>query len=182
MFIFGGFLLLKLSKFSRVITIIVFLIPFQILADENGSANKNDEKLWNIFGGLGDKIFSIFGSTIQNKDNEKKFMLNELSKSNGELTIGEIKELEKHQLEMMVKENEESLKLLNKILDPETGMMSGFIKLGNKVYEKDLLKRDDQKKKLDMRIDEIISQYNSESLQVIKLKLSSIRWSPINHL
>ena len=73
------------------------------------------------------------------------------------------------------------LKLLKKMNDPETGMMSGFIKLGDKIFEKAKIERDKQIKELDNKIDEIISQSNSENFQKIKLKLLSVKWTPISH-
>lgn len=152
-----------------------FLVSFHCFADESNN------KEWSILGGWGDKIFSIFGNAIENQNKREQFILNELSKSDGKLTIDEVQKLEKHRLEMTVKENEEALKMLNKFYDPETGMMSGFHKLGNKIYDEAKIERDNQKEKLDLRIDEIISAYNKENLQVTKLKLRLVRWSPINH-
>ncbi|MDB4248687.1 hypothetical protein N9854_03570 [Amylibacter sp.] len=152
-----------------------FLVSFHCLADESNN------KEWSILGGWGDKIFSIFGNAIENQNKREQFILNELSKSDGKLTIDEVQKLEKHRLEMTVKENEEALKMLNKFYDPETGMMSGFHKLGNKIYDEAKIERDIQKEILDLRIDEIISAHNIENLQVTKLKLRLVRWSPINH-
>ena len=89
--------------------LVFFLAPFNCFADENS------EKKWSILGGWGDRIFSIFGDAIENQNKQEQFILNELSKSDGKLTIDEIKKLEKHRLEMTVKENEEALKMLNKM-------------------------------------------------------------------
>ena len=45
---------------------------------------------------MGDKIFSIFGNAIDNQNKERQYILKELSKSDGKLTLREIKELEKY--------------------------------------------------------------------------------------
>ena len=153
----------------------MFLLPVHCLADEN------NEKEWDLLGGWGDKIFSIFGDAIENQNKQEQFILDELSRSGGELTVEEIKELEKHRLEMEVKESEEALKLLNKMNDPETGYMSGFLKLGNKINNEAKIERDTQKEKLDSQINEILSEHRAENSQVTKLKLRSVRWAPINH-
>ena len=164
------------THIKKSIVVILFFFPF------HSALGDNQEKDWKIFNGLGDKIFSIFGNAIDNQNKERQYILKELSKSDGKLTLKEIKELENHRFEMEVRENEEAIKILNKMNDTEKGILSGAFKLGKKIKQKANLERDEQKKKLDKKIDEIISAHEFNNIKKTKLKLRSIKWSPINNV
>ncbi len=149
---------------------ILSLIPF---------SSYGEEKKWNFLDSWGDKIFSIFGNVIENEKKEKEFILKELSKSEGGLTVEKINKLKKQQNEIIQIQNEDSLKLLKKMYDPEKGLMSGAIKFEQKLKNEKKIDRDNQIQKLDKKIERIISKVGSTHINEIKLKLSVISWYPI---
>ena len=138
-----------------------------------------EEKKWNFLDSWGDKIFSIFGKVIENEKKENEFILKELSKSEGGLTVEKINKLKKQQNEIIQRQNEDSLKLFQKMYDPEKGLMSGAIKFERKLKKEKKIERDNQIQKLDKKIDNIISKVGSTHINEIKLKISVVRWVPI---
>ena len=149
---------------------ILSLIPF---------SSYGEEKKWNFLDSWGDKIFSIFGKVIENEKKENEFILKELSKSEGGLTVEKINKLKKQQNEIIQRQNEDSLKLFQKMYDPEKGLMSGAIKFERKLKKEKKIERDNQIQKLDKKIDNIISKVGSTHINEIKLKISVVRWVPI---
>ena len=66
----------------------------------------------------------------------------------------------------------QEMEALQQMLDPEKGMFSGML-------NSPTLKKNDQVRTLDKKIDSIISEHNDSKKFLTTLKLQSISWAPI---
>ncbi len=141
-----------------------------IFAEDN-----REQKSWQFLSGWGDRLFSIFGDTIENQQEQRQFMLNELSKSDGELTNKEISQFLKNEAEIAAQEDEQAMNQLKKMYDPEHGIFSGLYKRNAKLeYTKN-----EQVAKLDNQIQTIVVELENLGPQITRLKLKMVRWVPI---
>ena len=134
-----------------------------------------EEKSWQFLSGWGDRLFSIFGDAIENQQEQRQFMLNELSKSNGELTNEEINKFLKNEAEIAAQEAEQAMNQLKKMYDPEYGIFSGIHKRQAKLE----FIKNDQVAKLDNQIQTIVVELENLGPQITRLKLKMVRWVPI---
>lgn len=167
-------------KFSRDISILLVTVPIwvgQLHSEELTSAPSQNEKTGQILGGWGDRLFSIFGSAIENEHLERQNLIDKLAGDDGQLTNDELNQFLKDQSELEANENERALKQLKEMYDPENGVFSGMYKY--KYRQKLNTDKNDQAEKLDERIATILSNLNKANTNVSILQLRSIHWIPI---
>ena len=153
-------------------TISVFIVMFHasIFAEDT-----REQKSWQFLSGWGDRLFSIFGDAFVNQQEQRQFMLNELSKSNGELTNEEINQFLKNEAEIAAQEDEQAMNQLKKMYDPEYGIFSGIYKKNKKLE----YKKNEQVAKLDDQIRTTLYELENLGPQKTRLKLKMVRWVPI---
>lgn len=151
-------------------------LSFSLNAEElTNDSSQEKEKVGQILGGWGDRLFSIFGDAIENQRKERRDLLDKLAGEDGELTNQEIKEFLENEAELNAKEEERALNQLGKMYDPEGGLYSGLYKLSKKIENK----RFKQATQLDQKIESVISEIDSIETKKTVLKLRTIHWIPI---
>ena len=128
-----------------------------------------------------DSLTDMSESARKSEDEEKKLLINKLSESGGELTIEEVKKLLEIESEQSRKEDEQAMKNLNQMYDPETGLFSGMFKTIEKLNKGFEEKKDLQVKKLDKKIENIVDQIDKGEFKSAKLKIITLKWMPIGH-
>jgi len=128
-----------------------------------------------------DSLTDMAESERKSEDEEKKLIINKLSESDGELTIEEVKQLKEIESEQSRKEDEQAMKDLSQMYDPETGMFSGMFKTLEKLNKGFEEKKNIQVKKLDKKIGNIIEHIDKDEFKSAKLKIITLKWKPIGH-
>ena len=110
----------------KYLLILLFLFNSHLFAQ---TTNKDNESMMNdALKTVLDSLTDMTESARKSEDDEKKLLINKLSESGGELTIEEVKQLREIESEQSRKEDEQAMKDLSQMYDPETGMFSGMFK------------------------------------------------------
>ncbi|SVC41654.1 uncharacterized protein METZ01_LOCUS294508 [marine metagenome] len=163
----------------KYLLVILFLFNSHLFAQ---TTNKDNESM--MTGALKtvlDSMTDIYKSEKKSEDEEKKLIIKGLSESGGELTVEEVKQLQEIESEQSRKEDEQAMKDLSQMYDPETGMFSGMFKTLEKLNKGFEEKKDLQVKKLDKKIENIVDQIDKGEFKSAKLKIITLKWKPIGH-
>ena len=165
-----------LKNSSLILFIFIILIPEKSGAEEFSKPDHNEnEKYGDFLGGIGDRIFSIFGNLIENDQKQRQNILDKLAGKDGELSNQEIREFLETESEISLKEDNQAIDQLKKMYDPENGVYSGIFKLKQKHEDK----KYQQVEKLDNVIKNIIEDLDKSEIKKTRLKLMMVKWVPI---
>ena len=163
----------------KYLLVILFLFNSHLFAQ---TTNKDNESMMSgVLKTVLESLTDIYKSEKKSEDEEKKLIIKELSESGGELTIEEVKQLQEIESEQSRKEDEQAMKDLSQMYDPETGMFSGMFKTLEKLNKGFEEKKDLQVKKLDKKIENIIEHIDKNEFKSAKLKIITLKWMPIGH-
>ena len=163
----------------KYLLILLFLFNSHLFAQ---TTNKDNESMWSgILGSVLGALTDMVESERKSEDEEKKLIIKGLSESGGELTVEEVKQLREIESEQSRKEDEQAMKDLSQMYDPETGMFSGMFKTLEKLNKGFEEKKNLQVKKLDKKIENIIDQIDKGEFKSAKLKIITLKWKPIGH-
>ena len=162
----------------KYLLILLFLFNSHLFAQ---TTNKDNESIAGTVKIILDSLTKIVETVNKLEAEEKKLIIKGLSESGGELTIEEVKQLQEIESEQSRKEDEQAMKDLNKMQDPETGMFSGMFKTIEKLNKGFEEKKNLQVKKLDKKIENIIDQIDKGEFKSAKLKIITLKWMPIGH-
>ena len=109
----------------KYLLILLFLFNSHLFAQ---TTNKDNESIDGNVKIILDSLTKIVESVNKLEAEEKKLIIKGLSESGGELTIEEVKKLLEIESEQSMKEDEQAMKDLNQMYDPETGLFSGMFK------------------------------------------------------
>jgi len=165
-----------LKNILIIFFVFLILFPHKIVAEEPSSYKQTEnDKYGDFLGGIGDRIFSIFGDLIENDQKQRQNIIDKLAGKDGELDNQEIREFLKTESEISMEQDEQALDQLKKMYDPENGIYSGIYKL-QKRYER---KKHQQVEKLDAEIRSIIDNLDANKIKKTRLKLMMVNWVPI---
>ena len=162
----------------KYLLILLFLFNSHLFAQ---TTNKDNESIDGTVKIILDSLTKIVETVNKLEAEEKKLIIKGLSESGGELTIEEVKKLLEIESEQSRKENEQAMKDLNQMYDPETGMFSGMFKTLDKLNKGFEEKKNLQVNKLDKKIENIIELIDKCELKSVKLKIITLKWMPIGH-
>ena len=162
----------------KYLLILLFLFNSHLFAQ---TTNKDNESIDGTVKIILDSLTKIVESVNKLEAEEKKLIIKGLSESNGELTIDEVKQLQEIESEQSRKENEQAMKDLNQMYDPETGLFSGMFKSIEKLNKGFEEKKNIQVKKLDKKIENIIEHIDKDEFKSAKLKIITLKWMTIGH-
>ena len=163
----------------KYLLILLFLFNSHLFAQ---TTNKDNESMMSgVLKTTLESLTDIYKSEKKSEDDEKKLIIKGLSESGGELTVEEVKQLQEIESEQSRKENEQAMKDLSQMYDPETGMFSGMFKTIEKLNKGFEEKKNIQVKKLDKKIENIIELIDKGELKSVKLKIITLKWMPIGH-
>ena len=163
----------------KYLLVILFLFNSHLFAQ---TTNKDNESMMtDALKTVLDSLTNMTESARKSEDDEKKLLINKLSESGGELTIEEVRKLLEIESEQSRKEDEQAMKDLSQMYDPETGMFSGMFKTLEKLNKGFEEKKNIQVKKLDKKIENIIEHIDKDEFKSAKLKIITLKWMPIGH-
>ena len=162
----------------KYLLILLFLFNSHLFSQ---TINKDNESIDGTVKIILDSLTKIVESVNKLEAEEKKLIIKGLSESGGELTIEEVKKLLEIESEQSRKEDEQAMKDLSQMYDPETGMFSGMFKTLEKLNKGFEEKKDFQVKKLDKKIENIVDQIDKGEFKSAKLKIITLKWKPIGH-
>ena len=162
----------------KYLLILLFLFNSHLFAQ---TTNKDNESIAGTVKIILDSLTKIVETVNKLEAEEKKLIIKGLSESGGELTIEEVKQLQEIESEQSRKEDEQAMKDLNQMYDPETGLFSGMFKTIEKLNKGFEEKKNLQVKKLDKKIENIIDQIDKGEFKSAKLKIITLKWKPIGH-
>ena len=163
----------------KYLLVILFLLNSHLFAQ---TTNKDNESMMNdTLKTVLDSLTDMAESARKSEDEEKKLLINKLSESGGELTVEEVKQLQEIESEQSRKEDEQAMKDLSQMYDPETGMFSGMFKTLEKLNKGFEEKKNIQAQKLDKKIENIIEHIDKDEFKSAKLKIITLKWKPIGH-
>ena len=162
----------------KYLLILLFLFNSHLFAQ---TTNKDNESIAGTVKIILDSLTKIVETVNKLEAEEKKLIIKGLSESGGELTIEEVKKLLEIESEQSRKEDEQAMKDLNKMYDPETGLFYGMFKSIEKLNKGFEEKKNLQVKKLDKKIENIIDQIDKGEFKSAKLKIITLKWKPIGH-
>ena len=162
----------------KYLLILLFLFNSHLFAQ---TTNKDNESIACTVKIILDSLTKIVETVNKLEAEEKKLIIKGLSESGGELTIEEVKQLQEIESEQSRKEDEQAMKDLSQMYDPETGMFSGMFKTLEKLNKGFEEKKNLQVKKLDKKIENIIDQIDKGEFKSAKLKIITLKWMPIGH-
>ena len=164
----------------KYLLILLFLFNSHLFAQSNN--NKDNESMMSgVLKTTLESLTDIYKSEKKSEDEEKKLIIKGLTESGGELTVEEVKQLQEIESEQSRKEDEQAMKDLSQMYDPETGMFSGMFKTLKKLNKGFEEKKDLQVKKLDKKIENIVDQIDKGEFKSAKLKIITLKWRPIGH-
>ena len=163
----------------KYLLILLFLFNSHLFAQ---TTNKDNESIAGTVKIILDSLTKIVESVNKLEAEEKKLIIKGLSESGGELTIEEVKKLLEIESEQSRKEDEQAMKDLNQMYDPETGMFSGMFKTLEKLNKGFEEKKNIQVKKLDKKIEIIIEHIDKDEFKSAKLKIITLKWMSIGHV
>ena len=162
----------------KYLLILLFLFNSHLFAQ---TTNKDNESIDGTVKIILDSLTKIVETVNKLEAEEKKLIIKGLSESGGELTIEEVKKLLEIESEQSRKEDEQAMKDLSQMYDPETGMFSGMFKTLEKLNKGFEEKKNIQVKKLDKKIENIIEHIDKDEFKSAKLKIITLKWMPIGH-
>ena len=163
----------------KYLLILLFLFNSHLFAQ---TTNKDNESMMtDTLKTVLDSLTDMSESARKSEDEEKKLIIKGLSESGGELTVEEVKQLQEIESEQSRKEDEQAMKDLSQMYDPETGMFSGMFKTLKKLNKGFEEKKNIQVKKLDKKIENIIEHIDKDEFKSAKLKIITLKWMPIGH-
>ena len=163
----------------KYLLILLFLFNSHLFAQ---TTNKDNESMMTgVLTTVLDSMTDIYKSEKKSEDEEKKLIIKGLSESGGELTVEEVKQLKEIESEQSRKEDEQAMKDLSQMYDPETGMFSGMFKTLEKLNKGFEEKKNIQVQKLDKKIENIVDQIDKGEFKSAKLKIITLKWKPIGH-
>ena len=163
----------------KYLLILLFLFNSHLFAQ---TTNKDNESMMSgVLKTALESLTDIYKSEKKSEDEEKKLIIKGLSESGGELTVEEVKQLQEIESEQSRKEDEQAMKDLSQMYDPETGMFSGMFKTLEKLNKGFEEKKNIQVNKLDKKIEKIIDQIDkgecaAQSVRRRDLLLSLSDW------
>ena len=140
----------------KYLLVILFLFNSHLFAQT--TKKDNESMMTGALKTVLDSMTDIYKSEKKSEDEKKKLIIKGLSESGGELTVEEVKQLQEIESEQSRKEDEQAMKDLSQMYDPETGMFSGMFKTLKKLNKGFEEKKDLQVKKLDKKIENIVDQ------------------------
>ena len=162
----------------KYLLVILFLFNSHLFAQ----TTKDNESMMNdALKTVLDSLIDMSDSARKSEDEEKKLLINKLSESGGELTIEEVKQLREIESEQSRKEDEQAMKDLSQMYDPETGLFSGMFKTIEKLNKGFEEKKNIQVTKLNKKIENIIEHIDKNEFKSAKLKIITLKWMPIGH-
>lgn len=162
----------------KYLLILLFLFNSHLFAQ---TTNKDNESIDGTVKIILDSLTKIVETVNKLEAEEKKLIIKGLSESGGELTIEEVKKLLEIESEQSRKEDEQTMKNLNQMYDPETGLFSGMFKTIEKLNKGFEEKKNIQVKKLDKKIENIIEHIDKDEFKSAKLKIITLKWMTIGH-
>ena len=162
----------------KYLLVILFLFNSHLFAQ---TTNKDNESIAGTVKIILDSLTKIVETVNKLEAEEKKLIIKGLSESGGELTIEEVKQLQEIESEQSRKEDEQAMKDLSQMYDPETGMFSGMFKTLEKLNKGFEEKKNIQVKKLDKKIENIIEHIDKDEFKSAKLKIITLKWMTIGH-
>ena len=163
----------------KYLLILLFLFNSHLFAQ---TTNKDNESIDDTVKIILDSLTEIAESVNKLEAEEKKLIIKGLSESGGELTIEEVKNLLEIESEQSRRENEQAMKDLNQMYDPETGLFSGMFKTIEKLNKDSEEKKNIQVTKLNKKIENIIEHIDKGEFKTAKLKTITLKWMPIGHV
>ena len=163
----------------KYLLILLFLFNSHLFAQ---TTNKDNESMMtDALKTVLDSLTDMSESARKSEDEEKKLLINKLSESGGELTIEEVRKLLEIESEQSRKEDEQAMKDLSQMYDPETGMFSGMFKTLEKLNKGFEEKKNIQVTKLNKKIENIIEHIDKDEFKSAKLKIITLKWMTIGH-
>ena len=163
----------------KYLLILLFLFNSHLFAQ---TTNKDNESMMSgVLKTTLESLTDIYKTEKKSEDDEKKLIIKGLSESGGELTVEEVKQLQEIESEQSRKEDEQAMKDLSQMYDPETGMFSGMFKTIEKLNKGFEEKKNIQVKKLDKKIENIIEHIDKDEFKSAKLKIITLKWMTIGH-
>ena len=162
----------------KYLLILLFLFNSHLFAQ---TTNKDNESIYGTVKIILDSLTKIVENVNKLEAEEKKLIIKGLSESGGELTIEEVRKLLEIESEQSRKEDEQAMKDLNQMYDPETGMFSGMFKTIEKLNKGFEEKKNIQVTKLNKKIENIIEHIDKNEFKSAKLKIITLKWMPIGH-
>ena len=163
----------------KYLLVILFFFNSHLFAQ---STDKDDDSMMNdTLKTVLDSLTNIYESVRKSEDEEKKLIIKGLSESGGELTVEEVKQLQEIESEQSRKEDEQAMKDISQMYDPETGMFSGMFKTLEKLNKGFEEKKNIQVQKLDKKIETIIEHIDKDEFKRAKLRIITLKWKPIGH-